>query len=377
MRRLHKIVRSLISFSNARSFFAAFSLFALMGANARGADFEPMVDVTKLEKPTICLERSAGLYLIDWDGQNRRLWMTGNFNGAAEWSPDGRYASFIANTPEFGLYTHYILELETGRLINMTERLNNKGFEHLDISGAWWFPNSRHLACSVNDRNSPFPGKSDIYALDFRDETTLEQLTDTLIEDEHWASVSADGKIAFVSDPLREEDLVMLELPRPFPSHLYTMNADGTDVVNLTMSAASESYPEWSPDSKKIAFMASGRPEQAGEAAGADIFVMDPDGSNVERLTSREDGLWARVSDWSADSKWILFNMRLDDNSPSELYRIHIETREIVRIAAGGSAAWVLAGKSRFLSVDPAGKKRAQWGEMKKADAPQENSPEE
>ena len=355
-------------------FVCAVALSLLLCASAPAEDYAPLEDATKLENPTICLERSAGLYLIDWDGQNRRLWMTGDFNGPAEWSLDGRYASFIANTPEFGLYTHYILELETGLLINMTERLNNKGFEHIDISGAWWFPNSRRLACRGNDRNSPLSRFSDIYALDFRDATTLEQLTETPIEDEYWASVSADGKIAFASDPPREEDIVLLELVGPLPSHLYTMNANGTGVVNLTMSAASESYPEWSPDGKKIAFMASGRPEQAGEAAGSDIFVMDPDGSNVERLTFRKDGLRARVSDWSADSKWILFNMELDDNSPSELYRIHIETREIVRIAAGGSATWVLAGKSRFLSVDPAGKKHTQWGEVKEAEAPQKEN---
>ncbi len=101
--------------------------------------------------------------------------------------------------------------------------------------------------------------------------------------------------------------------------------------------------------------------------------MMNPDGSNVERLTSRKDGRRARVSDWSADSKWVLFNMT--DNSPYELYRIHIETREIVRISKGGAATWVHAGMSRFLSVNPAGKKHAQWGEVKAADA--EDTPTE
>ncbi|MDE0021828.1 MAG: hypothetical protein OXT69_10680 [Candidatus Poribacteria bacterium] len=44
---------------------------------------------------------------------------------------------------------------------------------------------------------------------------------------------------------------------------------------------------------------------------------------------------------------------------------------------------WVYAGKSRFLSVDPAGKKKAQWGKIKAAGgnenspAAQESSPDE
>ena len=355
--------------------FAAVVFSLLLCASSLARDFVPKEDVTKLDKPTICQIGKDGLYLVDWDGQNVRLWMTGDFNGPARWSRDGRYASFIV-----GSYTHYILELETGRLINMTERLNNRGYNHIYISGAWWFPDGRRLACRGNDLNNPIVEYSDIYVLDFR-ASKLDKITATSFQDDYWASVSADGKRIVISVyPPSEEEIKELGLEGPsYPDQLYTMNADGTDVVNLTYSNAYERYPEWSPDGKKIAFEAIDRPEQKGEISASDLYMMDPDGSNVERLTSRKNGRRALVDDWSADSKWILFHMTQDYNPPAKyyLYRIHVETREIVRITGSGSARWVYAGKSRFLSVDPAGKTHGQWGDLKEAEeteTPQEEN---
>ena len=350
------------AFTKPLAAFAAAVVSLLLCAPALARDFVPKEDVTKLEKPTICVRRGNTLRLIDWDGQNERVWMTGEFNLPARFSRDGKRASFIASTDDFGWYTVFILELETGRLINMTERLNKKGYEHIYIPFAVWFPDGRRLACSVNDRNNPIPEYSDIYVLDFR-AATLEQLTKTPRQDEFWASVSGDGKKIVYSSNLSEKERAALDLTGDYwPDHLYTMNADGSNVVNLTYSPATEKHPEWSPDGKKIAFFAFDRKEQEGEIRATDLFIMDPDGSNVERLTSRKEGRRARVSDWSADSKWILFNMELEDDSPSELHRIHIETREMVRISKGGAARWVHAGKSRFLSVDPAGKKKRHGG---------------
>ena len=56
------------------------------------------------------------------------------------------------------------------------------------------------------------------------------------------------------------------------------MNADGTDVVNLTRSPRGDSQPAWSPDGTGIAF--------ASENEGnADIYVMNSDGTGQTNLT--------------------------------------------------------------------------------------------
>ncbi len=359
---------------------AAFSL--LLCASAQGADFKPLEDATKLERPTICSFGGDGIYFIDWDGQNRRLWMKGDF-GRVMWSRDGKRVLFSADTEEFGWYTKYIMELETGRVINLSERLHKNGYEHIVIFNTWWFPDGKRLLCSAVDKSNA--DKSDLYALDIRT-TTLKQLTRTPIREENWASVSPDGKrIVFERYPPLWEDHEPLgewidrdgdgkketfQMPggRTHPVHLYTMNADGSNVVNLTKIAAIDRYPEWSPDGKKIAFDSVYRPEQEGEIVAADVYMMNPDGSNVERLTSRKDGRRGAVEDWSPDGKWILFRLTDPVSMRASLHRIHIETREIVRIGGlGGLPTWVWAGKSRFLSVNPAGKKKAPWGALKEA----------
>ncbi len=378
-----------LTFSKRWTALAAAAFSLLLCASAQGADFKTQEDATKLERPTISSFGRDGIYFIDWDGQNRRLWMKGDF-GRIMWSRDGKRVLLSADTDEFGWYTKYIMELETGRVINLSERLHKKGYEHIVIRGAWRFPDGKRLICSAIDTSNA--DRSDLYALDISS-AKLRQVTRTPMHEESWASVSPDGKrIVFERSPPLWEDLEPLgewvdidgdgekevfqvDGGRFSPMHLYSMNADGSNVVNLTKIAAVERYPEWSPDGKKIAFQASRRPEQEGEILAADVYMMDPDGSNVERLTSRKDGLGGAVEDWSPDGKWILFRLTDPVSMRASLHRIHRETREIVRIGGlGGLPTWVWAGKSRFLSVDPADQKKAQWGKIKAAGG-NENSP--
>ncbi len=364
-----------LTFSKRWAVLAAAAFVALLSASDLHADLKPMENVAKLTKPTVCYAGEEGLYLVDWDGQNNRLWIEGVFGLAPEWSRDGRRASIIAGRN----YIHYILDFQTGRLTNMTKRLHDKGVR-ADVyyyTGAWWFPDGKRLACRGYDMNAgPVNAVGqrlpDVYILDI-DKLTFDNVTNTPMGSEEWVSVSPDGeKIAFHARYNAQEGKFDIESPHD----LFVMDADGSNVVNLTNSPAYERNPLWSPDGKKIAFEAAQRPEQLETGIrGVDVYIMDADGSNVERLTTHEIGKWKDPDSWSPDSKWILFGMQ-KDREPYDIYRVHVETKKIVRIthdAGSSSAIWVLAGKSRFLSVDPAGKKKAEWGALKAAEptAPQ------
>ena len=87
---------------------------------------------------------------------------------------------------------------------------------------------------------------------------------------------SPDGKrIAFVQGRIG---------PRGFESrHIYTINADGTGLTQLTHSGYNE-WPAWSPDGSKILFARSEDDPLTGLHYG--ILEMDPDGSNVHQLRS-------------------------------------------------------------------------------------------
>jgi len=92
---------------------------------------------------------------------------------------------------------------------------------------------------------------------------------------------------------------------------IYVMNADGSNQQNLTNYSRDDQFPAWSPDGNRISFTSWGR-EDGLRAA---IFAMDPDGSNVTRLSKsigkqdapRFPGDWASFSRWSPDGKRMLF----------------------------------------------------------------------
>ena len=82
----------------------------------------------------------------------------------------------------------------------------------------------------------------------------------------------------------------------------YVMNADGTELSNLTQGAASGFDPSWSPDGERIAYRVE-PPGSQGE--GSDIGIMDADGSPKENLT--EDGNGNCSPAWSPDGRTIAF----------------------------------------------------------------------
>ena len=91
-------------------------------------------------------------------------------------------------------------------------------------------------------------------------------------------------------------------------SEIFVMNPDGKRVRRLTEHPQYDAVPAWSPDGQKITFM-SFRDEHRIQAGGiilGDIYVMNPDGANPINLTQsveRPDG----VSSWSPDGKQIAF----------------------------------------------------------------------
>ena len=57
------------------------------------------------------------------------------------------------------------------------------------------------------------------------------------------------------------------------------MNSDGSDILQLTDHKAYHASPGWSPDGLKIVF-------DSQRTGHADIYIMDPDGSNIQNLTN-------------------------------------------------------------------------------------------
>jgi len=94
---------------------------------------------------------------------------------------------------------------------------------------------------------------------------------------------------------------IVFDSYRDGDQEIYVMNPDGSNQQRLTNRKGPDRHPAWSPDGKRIAFAS----DREGTMA---IFALDPDGSNVTRLTKsagKHDDAWS--PEWSPDGKRILF----------------------------------------------------------------------
>ena len=85
---------------------------------------------------------------------------------------------------------------------------------------------------------------------------------------------------------------------------IWVMDADGSNVEKLTSHWADDN-PDWSPDGSQIAFS---RRLQTSFDEVIDIWVMDADGSNQRQLTDNDR--WDEEPKWSPDGTRIAFHAR-------------------------------------------------------------------
>lgn len=234
-------------------------------------------------------------------------------------SPNGRYVAFASNRT--GNREIFVMDLTDGTLINISQHPGDDNWPR-------WSPNGRAIAFHSNR-----DGNYEIYVANADGTGTPHRVTNNPVLDQ-WPDWSPDGKrIAlrrgmdiYVIDADGEEQnpqqLTFLpttldQMPVWSPNgkqlafmsfregycSVFLMDATGdtpeSPAVNLTPKdpadpAASwcSRAPAWSKNGQRIYFM-SFRPSTGGAgAAFVDLFVMDADGSNVERLTSSpgEDG---------------------------------------------------------------------------------------
>ena len=132
------------------------------------------------------------------------------------------------------------------------------------------------------------------------------------------ASKAPSGRIAFHSE-------------RSSNYEIYTMNADGSGVVQLTDNDSSDCCPVWSPDGSRIAF----RSDRDNSNHVSDIYVMNADGTGVEQITDGSDNYHLA---WSPDGTRITFT------AYSEIYVMNADGTDIVRLTSNNT----VSGRSIF-----------------------------
>ena len=283
---------------------------ALQGGTTRSGSATVTVEPDRIAFVSDRSGDGNDVYIMNSDGTNvERLTHWQDFDGRIpSWSPDGRR---IVSDVCFIDFCQVTTVTDDGSWVN---RLSGE-------DGFWpsWSPDGDRVAF-VTSRN----GNWEIYVMDIDGgrQTRVTGGSEVQIAFPTWSPDGSQIAFAVVFDDGDVE--------------IFTMNSSGRgELNNLTEHTAFDSVPSWSPDGKEIAFAS----DRDGDF---EIYVMDSDGSNVDKLTS--NGVFDSHPSWSLDGSQILFNSLRDDPDSDDIYIMNRNGTDVRRLTSNSavdtSARW-------------------------------------
>jgi TolB protein len=266
-----------------------------------------IVFVSTRDNPVGTLLNASEIYLMDPDGTNVRR-LTDNQDGDTlpAISPDGRRIVFDSNrvrSPEHPANTPHLFVM------------NVDGSAQTPLtwgSSASWSPDGKRIAFHASASGKAAatraePGAptfdSDIFIADVDGllahrgaARNLTHSPSTMDDDADW---SPDGKrIVYTSRAPATRSANAINDPS---AEIFLINADGSgSPVRLTANDEEERAPAWSPDGKRILYVArKGGPD-------FELCVMNADGTGQTQLTDNAVG--DLTSSWSLDGREITFH---------------------------------------------------------------------
>lgn len=287
-----------ISASDLASTMAAGNVTATptVGVSTPGPSFGGDASLNGRIVFTCYIQQIDQICIMNADGTNRRQ--------VTESDATTFYASL-----SIGADMIYFSSRESGQFQIYSVRPNGKEFKRLTrVSGSFYAPElspSAGWIVMTKDGEGIWLMKPD--------GTNPHALTDKDDIDPAW---SADGSmIAFASS-------------RAGTRQLFVMNADGSNIRQVTDLKDMGGRSSWSPDGTKLAFY-------AGPAEDRNIYVINVDGTNLVQLTNGGDNLGPS---WSPDGNWIAFTSFRDGNN--EIYVMHPDGTGVTNLTNNPISDW-------------------------------------
>jgi TolB protein len=234
-----------------------------------GDDCPPQVDRSKYGNKYIWpVYASYDIYLSDLNGKiKKKLTNSPGYDGEATLSPDGKRMLFTSIRN--GDLDLFIMELKSGKISQVTNELGYDG-------GAWFSPDGKKIVWRASRPKTEeeikeykellkeglvAPTKMEVFTAN-ADGSNVKQVTS--LGQANWApNFLPDGRIIFCSNH---------EYKRGFPFNMYTMNADGTGIEKISRDKGFDAFPMFSPDGKMILFSSN---RNNGGTRDTNLFVAE------------------------------------------------------------------------------------------------------
>ena len=222
---------------------------------------------------------SSHIWMVNIDGSNdRQITFSSESESSPRWSPDGKYLSFTSSRPGKARGNQvWLLNRNGGEAMQLTELKGR-------LQGHEWSPDSKRLALVIGDPDpeaeagpSPQPGATP-------------RVPKPIVIDRYRFKQDGQGYLLSGRN-----------------TYIYIYDIETKKLDRLTRSKWDEGSPSWSPDGTRIAFMSNHIADPDRDPA-AQLYVAEAKPGATEKQLTPE-GVRANRGrpEWSPDSKWIAF----------------------------------------------------------------------